>query len=344
MKEVESNLLGIPEEPKIYLDNYLLKLVDKKDGIGHSLYLYNVEKIVEEVWNEIKKNVIAREFLPNELKIDTSPFYAIMKGKRGISIQQLYKLLILWKKLCNKNEIDVENKWNQIFKTNFLIASFSKPIKNKLPKFITPKLTYLTGWIVGDGCFDSAGNKERLKINEKNRGQLELIKSIVEELFGIKCYIRKDNPGLCLRIFSKAVYRFFRNVLEIQVGKIPRFVWNLDCTNKSFFIRGVFDAEGDIDPNYLRSKIRISQNSKKFLKEMISLMKFVDISANGPYGPNLGSRNGICYNIEIRKKSEILKFKQKIGTSHLEKSKKLEILINEIKDKYSRIQNLGIQN
>jgi len=43
-------------------------------------------------------------------------------------------------------------------------------------------------------------------------------------------------------------------------------------------------------------------------------------------------------------KSEILKFKQLIGTSHLEKSKGLEILTNKIKNKYTKFQNLGIQN
>jgi len=341
---MEKIKLDFPNEPKIPLDNYLLKLVDKKDGIGSSLYLYGVEFFVKELWEEItESDKILKKDLLEKLQVQASPFCAIMKGKRGISIQQLYKLLTLWGKLCNKNDSELKKKWDGIYKNDFLIASFSKPIKVKLPKFITPKLAYIIGLIIGDGCFDCSSNKERIKINEKNREQLELIiKPITEELFGIKCYVRKDNPGPCLRIFSKSVYRFFRKVLGIKVGRIPKLIWTLDETNKSFLIRGLFDSEGDVDANYLRSKVRISQNSKQFLKNLLLLMKSIDISANGPYGPNFGSRNGVCYNIEVRKKSEILKFKQIIGTSHLEKNKKLEILTNEIKDKYTRFQNLGI--
>ncbi len=343
MEEVKST---IPENPMIPLDNFLLKLVDKKDGIGNSLYLYGIENFAKQLWEETaKENKMLKKDLLKELKIQASPFYSVMKGKRGISIQQLYKLVKLWGTLCNKTNHEIEAKWDNIYRTDFSIASFSKPIKVKLPKVITPKLTYLIGWIVGDGCFDSAGNKERLKISEKSKEQLEtVIKPIVEELFGINCYVRKDHPGPCLRIFSKAVYRFFRKVLDVKVGKIPDFVWPLDKINKSFFIRGLFDSEGDINANYLGSRVRISQNSKSFIEQTIGLLNEVGIKSNGPYGPNYGSRNGVCYNLEIRSKPEILRFGQKVGTSHIEKSKKLGILSNEIKDKYTKFQNLGIQN
>lgn len=133
MKEVIAASLNIPNKPKIPLDNYLLKLVDKKDGIGNSLYLYNIEDVIKEIWKEIikKGNANVRKLIPKELKMQTSPFYHALNGKRGISVQQIYKLLQLWKIRCNKIDTDVKQRWDKIYNSDFFVASFSKSQKNK---------------------------------------------------------------------------------------------------------------------------------------------------------------------------------------------------------------------
>ena len=167
---VENELLDIPDNPKIPLDNYLFRLVDEKDGIGNSLYLYNIEGFIKETWDKIiEKNprLGVREFIPKKLMMRTSPFYAVKNGIRGISIQQTHRLFEIWKKICKKTDKNVEEKWNQIYNSDFTIASFSKFQKISLPKFLTPRLAYLIGWIVGDGCFDDYGNHYRIKITDK---------------------------------------------------------------------------------------------------------------------------------------------------------------------------------
>lgn len=206
------NITDIPDEPKIHLGNYLLDLVGEKDGVGNSLYVYNLETFTKEIWNEIistNKKIGVRKVLPKELKLEPTHLYAIMKGKRGISIQSLYKLLGLWKVYCKKTDNDVQRKWEEVYNLSYLLSSFSKPDKFALPRFLTPRLSYLMGWFVGDGCFDSHNNHYRLKITEENREQLELIiKPIIEGVFGVRCFIRKDNPSPCIKIHSKPIFRF----------------------------------------------------------------------------------------------------------------------------------------
>lgn len=125
-------------------------------------------------------------------------------------------------------------------------------------------------------------------------------------------------------------FQIFEKVLGVEVGKIPKIIENADSMNKRYFIRGLFDAEGDVDDNYLRSKVRISQASDIFLDFLIRTLKEFEIKANGPYK----QKKSRCMQIEVRGKGEILKFKDKIGSSHVKKAKKLENLATEIRSRY----------
>ncbi len=332
---------------KTEFDNYLLKLVDRNDTVGNSLYLYNIHEILRDVWREIidkNKKISVRKVLPDKLDLEPTHLYAIIKGKRGISIQSTYNLLLLWKQYCKKKEDEIKQIWDKVYKTS-TIASFSKSEKLLLPKTLTPDLCYLIGYIVGDGCFDPSGNHYRLKISEKNKEQLEtILKPLITEIFGVKCIVKNEGSGRdnsnFLLINSKPIFRFFRNVLEVRVGEIPKIIQNTNAENKRFFLRGIFDSEGSVDPNYLRGKIRIFQKSKAFLQEIIKILKCLGIQTNGPYGPHFKypSKNfhyfSSWYSIEIRKKSEILKFIEKVGSWHIEKASKMKILSSEIHNRY----------
>ena len=332
---------------KTKFNNYLLDLVDEKNKIGNSIYVYNSDQIIKNVWKEIierKKKINVRELIPKKLDLEPTHLYSIIKGKRGISIQSLYKLLLLWKVFCNKSKVDVEEKWNQVYDI-CLLASFSKGEKTKLPKYLSPELSYLIGYVVGDGCFDSSGNHYRLKISETKKEQLEsVLKPLVESIFSVNCIVKNEGSGRTnsnfLIINSKPVFRFFRNVLKIKVGEVPIIIKNSTETNKKQFIRVVFDAEGSVDPDYLRGRIRIFQKSKKFLEDMIEMIEDAEIFVNGPYGPHFKkpSKNfhyhSSWYSIEVRKKSEVLKFIQEIGSSHISKIIKMKKLEDEIKNRY----------
>lgn len=107
---------SIPSEPKIPLKNYLLDLVDESDGKESSGYLKGTEKFIQEIWDEMvegnwRKLKVA---IPNALNIHPYSIYAYKNGRKAISIQNLYKLLCLWKECCQKTDKDVQGKWNEV--------------------------------------------------------------------------------------------------------------------------------------------------------------------------------------------------------------------------------------
>lgn len=328
------------------LDNYLLGLVNKEDGVGNSLYLYNIEKFIENLWKEILKTgkrINVRETFPKRLNLEPTHFYAIIKSKRGISIQSLYEILEMWKDFCDKNKNDLKLIWNKIFESDFSIASFSKPGKIKLPKLITPDLSYLVGCIVGDGCFDPHENHYRLKISEQNKEQLKRLKLLFINIFDVNVSLKNEGSGRTKSNFiilhSKPIFRFFRNVLGVKVGKVPEIMKNTSIKNKKAFIRGVFDTEGSVDKNYLRSRIRFFQKSEAFLQNIMKILKEIGIDVNGPYHHSkYPSQNfhyfSEWYSIEIRRKSEILKFIEDVGSFHVEKQPKMILLAEKIRNKY----------
>ncbi|MHA1721482.1 MAG: hypothetical protein ACTSXW_00210, partial [Candidatus Baldrarchaeia archaeon] len=236
--------MWIPDNPKIKLYNYLLDLVDTKDGKEASIYIRNAKPFIEEIWNEIIKNVRrtfrVRETIPKLLGISYGVFYAYKNGRKSIPIQKLYKLILVWKNYCKKSEKEVKDKWNQIFNSELEFCSRNRAQIVKLLKEITPKLSYLMGWLCGDGHFRSTGGQYLIKISEKSTKQLEkVIKPLIWELFNLNVNIyRRYKNGYAVQFSSKPVLRFLINVLKIKVGEIPEIVNILDEDNKKWFLRG----------------------------------------------------------------------------------------------------------
>lgn len=105
---------NIPSEPQIPLRNYLLDLVSESDGKESSLYLKGVEKFIQEIWDEIVTNnwrtLRVRRFVPEKLGVHHMMLYDYKNGKKAISIQNLYKLLNIWKEYRQKTDTDIKKK------------------------------------------------------------------------------------------------------------------------------------------------------------------------------------------------------------------------------------------
>jgi len=320
---------SIPSEPRIPLKNYLLNLVTESDGKESSIYLKGIEKFIKEIWDEMIKDnwktLRVRQFIPEKLGVRHMMLYAYKNGKKAISIQNSYKLLFLWKKYCQKNNRDVEKKWNKIYESDFTFSVHKASAPTKLPKYLFPKLSYLIGFICGDGHLTDYGNHYILRLSEKSIPQLMYLQSLFKSLFNIKIPLFKIyESGHALQVGNKAIYRFFIQVLKIKVGEIPKSAKNLDQINKKYFLMGIFDSEGSVDSSYLDARIVIHQADSKFLKEVINLFKDLNIRFTGPYRHQ--TQKGIWYHIQIRKKLDILKFIKEIGTCHVTKFQKLKIL------------------
>jgi hypothetical protein len=318
---------SIPSEPQIPLKNYLLDLVTGTDGKESSIYLKGIEKFIQEIWAEIVKNnwktLYVRKFVPEKLGV--SGIYPYKNGEKAISIQNLYKLLILWKEYCKKTEEDVKEKWNEIYASDYVFSVHKGLQPTKLPKEITPKLSYLVGWMCGDGHMVDYGRHYLVNTTEKSIHQLKFIlKPLFEQLFNVKiplfAYPRKN----VLQMGSKPIFRFLTRVLKIKVGEIPQIVKSLDLVNKKYFLMGIFDSEGSVDSSYLNARIAIHQANSKFLEEVSNLFKDLSIRFTGPYRHE--TEKGIWFHIQIRRKTDILKFIKEIGSCHIEKLRKLKIL------------------
>lgn len=323
-----SEIKNIPDEPKISIENYLLDLVSESDGKESSLYLKGIEKFIQKIWQEMVHGNW-RELkivIPETLNIHPMSFYAYKNGRKAISIQMMYKLLLLWKIYCQKSNKDVEKIWNEIYKSDYTFSIHKGSGPTKLPRWLSPKLFYLIGFICGDGHLTDYGNHYLLKISEKSIEQLNyVLKPIFGQLFNVKFpFFQIYKGGHALQVGNKAIFRFLTQVLKVKVGVIPGLVKSLDPVNKKYFLIGILDSEGSIDSSYLDSRIVIHQGSFKFLEEVIDLFEDINIRFTGPYRHE--TKLGIWYHIQVRKKADILKFIKEVGSHHIDKFQKIKIL------------------
>jgi len=322
----------IPDEPKIPLENYLLDLIEERDVKGRNIYIKNASEFVKEIWSEIvktRRRLNVRKILPEKLSISCMGFYGYKNGRKAVSIQMLVKLLHLWQEFCGKSDDEVNKKWDSFFARDLFFGTHSPHQEAVLPKFLTPKLAYLLGWICGDGSLNQR-NSYVVKISEKSKIQLEFVlQPLLHELFNVHAPIfKRSNMGYAIQIGSKPIFRFIKNFLKIRVGEIPFYLKNVDDDIKRYFLAGIFDAEGYVASSYLHSRVTISQANQYFLQKLIEFFKIFDIHFTGP---NLHrSEKGVWFTIQLRKKSEILKFATQIGSYHVEKSSKLKELVVEI--------------
>ena len=339
MKQFSYAIKEIPEKPKIPLNNYLLELLDEEDGKEKSIYLNNAESIIREIWDEIIQNswrkLNVRKYIPENFGVTSSVFYDYKNGKKNISIKHMYCLIKTWQKLCNKDEDEIKTKWDEIFDKKLLLSTKSKCQKTSLPRVINPRLSYLMGWICGDGSFQNFGNHFTIGISEKSKIQLELVlKPLFQDVFDVNppIFSRSEN-GYAIQIGSKPILKFFKNVLNVEVGKIPLIVNDFDEINKKFFLMGILDSEGYVNPKYLDSVIVISQSNKHFLEKVIILFSEININFTGPHRHK--TNLGIWYTIKIRRKMDILKFIYTIGSCHIDKSKRLTKLRDTIEKNWN---------
>ncbi|UCD03867.1 MAG: hypothetical protein JSW73_04985 [Candidatus Woesearchaeota archaeon] len=336
---MRTGVANLPNEPKIPLHNYLLELVTSSDGKENSLYISNINNIIKKIWDEIVKNnwkcLNVRKTIPKKLGVHSTSFYGYKNGKKAISIQMLYNLLCLWKEKCSKTDSEFKEKWDKIFNEQLLFSTHSKHQKTMLPKYITPNLSYLIGWLCGDGHLKESHNY-LVKISEKSVNQLEyVLKPLIKELFSIDVPIfRRYKGGYAIQFGNKTVYKFLTLVLRIKVGEIPYFINRLDSINKKYFLMGLIDSEGYISDSYKESSIITSQAKKKFLEQIISLFNELNIKFTGPYIHK--TKLGVWYTIRIRRKSEILEFNKIFGSYHVDKIQRLKNLVSEIENRYSK--------
>lgn len=328
---------SLPETPKTSLGNYLPELSEETLGDHDGIYLENAANMIEEIWGEIvetEENINVRELFPEQFGISSTTFYDYKNGEKSISIRTFERLLQLWQELCDKSGDEIRKKWNRLLKSDITYGTKSLRQEVKLPKYLTPKLAYLIGWICGDGSLNRQHNYV-LKISEKSKKQLKLVlKPLLNEIFNVNSPIFKRSPGgYAIQIGSKSIFIFLTRILKIRVGRVPEFIKDENDKIKSCFLAGFFDADGYVNFSYKDYGIEIFQSRCSTLESLIELSNSLEIPFKGPHARQ--NNKGKWYFIFLRKKSDILKFISKVRSNHIDKSRKIRDLEEKIEKNWN---------
>ena len=280
-------------------------------------------------------------FIPDkEIKLVNIPIYP--RVKLNNYIPKLYDQKTDWPsshiKLINKSKVTklsevVDQKWFDNNWPDYFIAKGGFH-KVKLPRFINPRLAYFMGYFYADGSLKDIQKSKikrnkfehKLKVGDEFLQQVMILKNLFQDIFGLTVKIRteridKGEHYYYIEINSKVIYRFITNIFALPSGpktgklKMPEVILKCPKELRMWFIRGVFDADGETRAvefykikNLIKPRIRLHMNDHKFVSEIkVLLLKDFDLVFNGPYVDK--NNKASCIQIErisqIRKANEL---------------------------------------
>jgi len=224
-----------------------------------------------------------------------------------------------------------ENK----FQTNIKITEendyFSFKLKGritKIPKLMDPRLAYFIGYFAGDGGLKNIQKSYKqskqfdykIKIADEFQIQIKHIQELYFKLFGLSPPIRlerieKSEHTFYIEQSNKILYCFLSNVFEFPQGKkhyqlkIPTLIKKSPLIIKQWYLRGLFDADGDtraVEVGFnSQSRIKLRMKPYKFISEVKNLLQeSYKVSVNGPYKD--GHKWQSSY-IQIERQRDIIK-------------------------------------
>jgi peptide subunit release factor 1 (eRF1)/intein/homing endonuclease len=180
---------------------------------------------------------------------------------------------------------------------------------------ITPEMSQLLGYLLGDGTIDT----NRIIFYDKDIQLLNIYKKIAERLIEKEAVILRKGNTYELRLYKKSFVDFVvKNFPKLtsprKLKDIDESILKLPNEKLKYFIKGLFDAEAYVDGN----SIGLRMSNEKIVKKLqLILIRFNIISS--VRGPDKFNR----YELRITNPVYIKNFIEKIGFSSLKKMKKL---------------------
>lgn len=331
------------------LKNYLLKLEEKEnENHRENICIHGVSQIIREIYLDLKK-VHKREVirkLNEELNINYNTLSSWLIGNNPIPVSKAFQLLIFWKESCSESKYEFNEKWDLIFVDNKGFSQMSSRIV-MLPRELNENLGYLIGFFQGDGHLkkeNKYGFQEySIYFYESSKEVLDMINNVIEEEFGIKGNIylgtnQKGHRWHVLRITSKIIYLFMKNVLELRRGKTlrttetPEIVKNSSLTIQLSFIKGFFDAEGAVGETIKNPYLEIGQASRDKPCEILIWVKD-KLNENGIiFKDPQRNINRDFFRLRTARRENIKKFFEVVSSEHLDKKIKFERIIEKCQE------------
>lgn len=196
-----------------------------------------------------------------------------------------------------------------------------------LPSLMTLELAELVGAIIGDGSCGVKGNKNDIYITVGHDfpNYQKHVLELFENVFNTEARIQKKNGGVEVMLQSQmAVYYLNNNGLTAgstyKNKRIPSCIWDSSQEFRAAFLRGLFDTDG-----YASDGLGMSAYNPDLISDVqimlleMGIMSFAETITNGKKYITV---------LDIRGKSNLEKFKERIGFSIDYKKEELDSLIN----------------
>ncbi len=152
----------------------------------------------------------------------------------------------------------------------------------ELPEKFDEDLMYLVGFVFGDGDISLSDRRGLVRISNSNRKALEYLRRIIRKKFGKEVEIEtQDEKVPCLRVYSKTIAKFFRNLgMRTPKGDLSLDKHLTTHVNSDAFLRGLFDADGCVVSRENGSdSIQYSTISSKLAKQVQLMLETYGIKS-----------------------------------------------------------------
>ncbi len=183
---------------------------------------------------------------------------------------------------------------------------FSQKYRNVvMPEYLTPEVSQLLGYFMGDGCFGDY----TLRFRDERKEILEFYSDLFKKVFNINGRISnvKDKNCYNLDINSKDIRELFRLLMKDFISCISK---SPDGVIKSF-IRGFMDAEGSVSK--ARPRITIAQKNEFLLIYIQMLLLRLGVRSR------LEKKQGKDFSCLLLDNRDFLRFAEEIGVTALDK-------------------------
>ncbi len=324
-------LQKIQERPKTELPEKFEKLKEE------DLRVVQIGTMVRNIWTQIKQKTEVtdvKQELSKEFNLSVTSIERLVSGNSSLPLKFVHRILMIWQETVKPDEENV-SRIIKFVEENAFFKGDSNSVPVKLPKYLTPQLSYLIG-ALRDGSLPKVYNNEyEVQFSQLNIEWLEaVVAPLIENVFGIRAEVESYNGQTPrIKIYSKPIYVFIKIFFEhperLQVTwEVPSLIRNSPLEIKKWFIRGFFDSEGEINVRQKRITIHHSWNGKtpivlEQLKEILERDFNVRAKVSKPHK----EKNFPSFDLRISKENVLL-FYKKIGTSHPEKFKKFQTFWN----------------
>jgi len=264
---------------------------------------------------EINEKDLSRAKLAFLIGITESYLDHLVRNDRNFREDQLQKILPF---------LSPNFSSNYLFPQNTIHGKFIT-----LPKRSSSELMQIVGYFLGDGNLQ----KRSLRFKDTSKEVLKVYRGLIKKVFNVKGRIvpQKETIAYLLEINSFYLKNWLKENVVSRKKEFLEEIRQLSKKEMTAFLRGIFDAEGSV--NLTSRQVNLRLTDEKIVRACQDLLLRLGITTSFC---KINTRNQNwkdCYCSYFSNRASSGKFRNMVGFSSREKSKKLELLASRINKK-----------